>query len=191
MTDPENLASLDWSALQAAVRGLLADSADDSADALTDAVSHGDWRSVVELLTLRITEAAPALDDAGLRDALDLYESVLDRSELAGAYSRHEAVARRLNLSSALLRKVTSREDAGLLDPAAIADLVLRELPLPLDDAESKARHWRELDRTEILRLRKAKNLLTPALAALRHATPNAPIDARLEPWEALLPHLP
>ncbi|HEV3170448.1 MAG TPA: hypothetical protein VGZ32_08920 [Actinocrinis sp.] len=180
--DLEQLAALDRDALRAAL-----------SRALTEhAIRPTDWRAVVELYTAKITEQSEQQhsgDVGDVGDDLALYERLLDASEQAGVLSPLECATRRLNLASVLLTRLPARHDGSLLDPDHIVELLLGALPITPEAAASIS-DWRTLDRTEILRLRTAKNLLKPALAAL-DATNGDTLDERVKPWEAVLPRLP
>jgi hypothetical protein len=177
--DLEQLAVLDRAALRGALSEALAG----------HAVRPAEWRAAVELYTAKITEREERTADSVTGDELALYERLLDASEQAGVLSGIECATRRLNLASVLLTRHPARHDGSLLDPDHIIELLLAALPVTPESAAA-AGDWRSLDRAEILRLRTAKNLLKPALAALRAAQGDA-LDARVEAWESVLPLLP
>jgi hypothetical protein len=148
-----------------------------------------DWRALVELYTAKITELPAEEHRDELGEELALFERLLDESEQAGALSALECTTRRLNLAWALLSRLPARHDGSLLDPDHIVELLLDDVPLT-PEAAAAVDDWRRLDRSEILRLRTAKNLLRPALAALRAAKGDA-LDERVKPWEAVFARLP
>jgi hypothetical protein len=176
--DLQQLATLDRDAVRAALSKALDE----------HAIRRGDWRAVVELYTAKITEQS-GQPGGDVGDELALYERLLDAAEQAGVLSALECATRRLNVASVLLTRLPARHDGGLLDPDHIVELLLAALPLSPEAAASIG-DWRTLDREEILRLRTAKNLLKPAIAALRAAQGDA-LDERVKPWEAVLPRLP
>ena len=176
--DLEGLSGLDRDQLRAALSRAL--------DA--GAVAERDWRALVELYTGRIA-AGPDRDGEELSAELALYERLLNEAEQAGALSALESTTRRLNLASALLEQVAARHDGGLLDPDRIVELLLGALPVSLETAAATG-DWRRLERADIVRLRTAKNLLQPALAALRAASGDT-LDERVKAWEPVLARLP
>ncbi|WP_246508342.1 hypothetical protein [Actinocrinis puniceicyclus] len=88
-----------------------------------------------------------------------------------------------------LLGRLPPRRDGSLLDPDHVVELLLDALPVT-PEAAAAVGDWRSLDRAQILQLRTAKNLLKPALAALRAAQGDA-LDERVTPWEAVFARLP
>lgn len=148
------------------------------------------WRGLVQLVTARISGELARLDDKGVIEALGTYTAVLSAAEHAGGISHEETIVRRLNFSAVLLQVLDPSGESALLDPRRVEALFLREVPLGLEQAEQQAPRWRDLEIAAIRRLRGAKNMLTPTLAALRAAHAE-PVDPRLPAWEALLPILP
>ena len=165
----------------------------DAATALAEApdeVPRVLWRGLVLLMASRITGELARLDGKGVLAALGTYTAVLSAAEQAGGVSHEDTVVRRLNFSAVLLQVLDPSGESALLDPRRIEALFLREVPLGLDQAEQQAPRWRDLEIAAIRRLRGAKNMLTPTLAALRAARVE-PTDPRLRAWEILLPDLP
>jgi hypothetical protein len=179
--DLQQLSCLDRDALRAALSRALAE----------HAIRPTDWRALVELYTAKLAgpPEQPRAEVGDVGDELALYERLLDASEQAGILSALECATRRLNLASILLTRLPARHDGSLLDPDHIVELLLGALPVSPEAAASIG-DWRRLDRAEILRLRTAKNLVKPALAAL-HAAQGDALDERVKPWEVVLPSLP
>lgn len=155
-----------------------------------DDVPRGLWRGLVQLVTSRISGELARLDGKGVIAALGTYTAVLAAAEQGGGLSHEESIVRRLNFSAVLLQVLDPSAESALLDPRQVEALFLREVPLGLDQAEQQAPRWRDLEIAAIRRLRGAKNMLTPTLAALR-AAHTEPVDPRLQAWESLLPSLP
>src|SRR4051794_11313709 len=107
-------------------------------------------------------------------------------AEAAGGIDHLERVIRRINLMAVLLARVATDERIAIRNPRMAFDLVLDNLPISLERAHDLAPRWRELTRSEILRLRIAKNLLTPALMINAQAP-----DSRIDAWADAHPHLP
>lgn len=148
------------------------------------------WRGLVQMMTSRITGELAQLDGAGVISALGTYTAVLSAAEQDGGLSHEETIVRRLGFSAVLLQVLDPSAESPLLDPRRIEALFLREVPIALDQAEELAPRWRELEVAAIRRLRAAKNMVVPTLAALRAARAE-PVDVRLLAWESLLPSLP
>lgn len=144
------------------------------------------WLGVVQLLGTRLVEEGRGLGAGQWPAAAAAYRYALESALGAGAITAEEVVLRRLNLSAALLREVAPDPAVDLLDPGAAAELALRALPLPIDDARRLAPRWRELDIEQIRKLRLAKNLLRPALMINESLR-----DPRIAAWEQVVPVLP
>lgn len=150
----------------------------------------GQWRSLVELLTMRLTTDCRELQAGSWDDYSAALGYALDAAMSSGDLSRTEAVLRRLNLSAALLHRVPPDQNVDLLNPQRVVELFLREAPMSAEQAKELSVGWRSLGIEDIRRLRAAKNLLSPTLEAVR-AVPETEFDARLKLWEAVLPQLP
>lgn len=151
-------------------------------------LDHGSWRTLVELLTLRVQSAG----DQGLTlDEWDacgaVHVATLTAAVGSGAYPPIEGVVRRLWLTARVL-DVTRAPCAGapLRDPVAAVDLALGELPGDVGAAARDAARWRDLPREQALRLRHMKVVLRPALGIAADWG-----DHRLDAWVAVFPTLP
>lgn len=148
------------------------------------------WRGLLQTVTSRISGELAQLDGIGVTGALATYTAVLSAAEQDGGLSHEETIVRRLNFSAVLLQVLSPSGESALLDPRQIEALFLREVPIALEQAEELAARWRELEVAAIRRLRAAKNMATPTLAALRFAQAE-PVDSRMHAWESLVPRLP
>jgi hypothetical protein len=142
------------------------------------------WRTMVELVTQRIQSSTEPLEWIAWSPVV---VDLLARSVEAGAYARHQALIRRLNLTSLAL-ECTDRPDeaVALLGLRGAIDLVLEALPTDLDAVASAATGWTSLPNAEIAVLRGVKNLLTPALRICGRWG-----DPRLDGWRVIYPTLP
>ena len=94
---------------------------------------------------------------------------------------------RRVNLLVALASRSPDQSVRGELVRQG-RELVLRNVPLTLEETRAVVDGWRELPVEDIRRLRHLKNLLRP-LATL--PVPLAQSHGTLQPWIELLPSLP
>lgn len=155
------LAALDLPALS----GLLA-----AGEPPVGALDPPEWLGVA----FRINALVLAADaDAEPRDWAVRCRAVEHAAAAVHATGLEDDVAhltRRLNAGAAMLTRTHPRADVELLDPDAMLDRLFRSLPMTADEARRRAEHWRDLPRSEVLDLRKVKNLLTPGLTIARHA---------------------
>ena len=177
MTSPSDLAALD-------VRELLAVLPDRLPE--PSSLEPHEWLYLVGMLADRIIAHADRLgpDDWTMASRAELY--ALATAEAAGGIDHIEHVARRLNLTRALLDRVTADDDVAIRSPRDSVELLLDNLPVSLAEAQRLAPRWRELEIPDIRRLRVAKNLLAPALA-INERVP----DPRLAAWAVVYPQLP
>lgn len=149
-----------------------------------------EWLAVVQLLTTRILRDAVELstDDWGL--VAQAYAYAVDTAIAAGDFDHREKTYRALHLSSNLLRQVPANPDIELLDPHRMTELLIRELPMPVEQARAQAEHWTTLERSEILALRIAKEFLRPGLY-LAHRAYGEHLPEPLNSWERVFPSLP
>ena len=115
---------------------------------------------------------------------------VLTAAVASGAIDDHEAALRRLYLTAALLQRVPPRGDMEILDPNRAIDLFFSSVTVAEDHARRASAEWRSLDIHDIRRLRRAKNLVKPALL-IADATGRSDIERRLAAWRETLPLLP
>lgn len=150
-------------------------------------LSEGQWRSLVELVTHRVQTECSGFGAEDWRRCGDAYVGLLARAVAAGAYSPHEALVRRLNLTAVCLRDGSVAGGRTALQDAELAvTLAVDALPDDVPAVLVAATRWRDLPRTEILRLRRVKNVLTPTLAIAARSA-----DRRVEPWKAVYDELP
>ncbi|MFS0704449.1 hypothetical protein AB6N23_08000 [Cellulomonas sp. 179-A 9B4 NHS] len=145
------------------------------------------WRSLVELVTQQVQHRGGDLDVEGWGVCSAVVTHVLAAAVAADAYPRHEALVRRLHLTGAAL-DFAGRTDAraALLDARGAVGLAVRALPADVDAVAADADRWRTLPRAEVLRLRRVRHVLTPALALADRSG-----DERLDHWRDVLPRLP
>lgn len=145
------------------------------------------WGSVVELVTQRIQIEGASLGPTEWVRCSATYLDLLAHATRAGTYSRDEALIRRLHLTGFALESARQTDvDVVLLDPHGGIDSALEVLPSDVAATASAAAQWRDLAREDVLRLRRIKNLLTPALILARRWG-----DARLDDWSTVYPSLP
>ncbi len=149
-----------------------------------------EWLAVVQLLTARVTDDAVELSRQDWSLVARAYDYAVDTAIAAGDFDHREKTSRALHLSSALLRKVPPNPDIELLDPHRMTELLIRELPMPVEQARAQAGHWMTLERPEMLRLRIAKEFLRPGLY-LAHRAHGEHLPEPLESWEEVFPSLP
>ncbi|MBP0458420.1 hypothetical protein [Streptomyces montanisoli] len=147
------------------------------------------WRTVVEDLTFRLSTGGdvPSSVPWTRRSAALVY--ALDAAVASGDMDGRERVTRLLELSSLLISRVAPMEGVVVLDPTWLVELFFTEVPITAREAGNLAAHWRDLDISEIRRLRAARNLATPAVRLARIVGGTA--HARLRDWEIVLPQLP
>lgn len=149
-------------------------------------VEPEEWLALVELLTVRMTEECLGLQAHEWKICGAAIERVFCSAEASGVITRQEASIRKLNLSVALLKRVPPDPEIEVLNPDAAINLLLRELPISIEDARDMASRWRELDIEQIRRLRLVKNLLSPILGSDQFLK-----DARVVAWVDVVLLLP
>lgn len=149
-----------------------------------------EWLAVVQLLSSRILNNATELPPEDWPLVMRAYDYAVDTAISAGDFDHTEKIYRALHLSADLLRKVPPNPDIELLDPRRMTDLLLRELPMPVEQARAQAEHWLTLERPEIFRLRIAKVFLRPGLY-LAHRAHGEQLPEPLKSWEEVFPSLP
>lgn len=153
-------------------------------------VPADDWRSLLELFTLRVgslshTDVAP-----NWQDLYGAYQNFLAGARAAGAIDIREEGIRSVNFLVALIPSVKPTGlDANVLSSLA-ARTALDLVPMSYEHAERQVRNWQSLPMSDVRDLRFLKNLLSP----LKNVSKNGmdlPNDEQLKNWFALLPALP
>ncbi|GGP81427.1 hypothetical protein [Saccharothrix coeruleofusca] len=148
------------------------------------------WLAVVQLLTAHILRDAVELSGGDWPLVTRAYAYAVETAIAAGDFDHREKTYRALHLSSDLLWQVPANPDIELLDPHRMTELLIRELPMPVERARARAEHWTTLERPEILVLRIAKEFLRPGLR-LAHLAHGEQLPEPLKSWEELFPSLP
>lgn len=180
MTPPE-LAELDGRQLARFLAGPVPDLA---------GFSKGEWLAVTELLTLRLSDDREVFSAGDWAAASAAADYVLTSAEAAGAIGHDEAVVRRLNLSAAVLRRASPRDDIPILNPGRMAALFAESIPMSAPQARSLAAGWRDLGIADMRRLRLIRNLVTPMLLVGDLISEEDSV-AEVEQWKEILPLLP
>ncbi|MFD7690020.1 hypothetical protein [Streptomyces sp. NPDC059781] len=181
MSRLNDLASLD---LRSLCEALAADSL-----ASADLVA-GEWLGVVELLTMRLADGCGELSEEHWGMCSAAIGHALRVAVSTGVMDRRESVIRRLNLANVLLQQVPPNSEVDMLNPDHLIDLLLREMPISVEEARVLSTDWRTLETSQIRLLRSVKNLVSPALA-LAGMVSREDLRKRLNPWGELLPLLP
>lgn len=153
-------------------------------------LEQGEWLAVVQLLTARVTEDCEALSADDWQVASAGVEGVLATAEAVGSIDHNESVIRRLNISAALLQRVSPQDDVPLLSLARMRELFEEAIPITVEEARDLATDWRSREVSVIRQLRLAKNLATPMLLVSTLAS-DYDILAELSAWRDVLPFLP
>ncbi|MFF5449059.1 hypothetical protein [Streptomyces sp. NPDC012888] len=92
-----------------------------------------------------------------------------------------------------LIRQFGPLTDAtdGLRDPAALCSFVLDRIDRTPAEAVRAARHWRDLELTGILGLRRVKNLTAALEDVVPHLPPGHPLTGPAAAWLTVRRHLP
>ncbi|MEU7885657.1 hypothetical protein AB0B54_09170 [Microbispora bryophytorum] len=112
----------------------------------------------------------------------------IGRAEAAGLDTT-SANARRFYLRAGLINDLGPM-GSSLWNPDALAADILAALPLQLEQATEWATNWQQRPRTEILALRRCKNLLGSA-QYIRDYLSTTPTARRLDQWLTLREQLP
>ncbi|GAB3160527.1 hypothetical protein GCM10027290_66680 [Micromonospora sonneratiae] len=131
--------------------------------------------------TLTAGESTPAAEWTAA--TIDLTRALADR----GLLDPWDAATRTVNLAAMALRHLHDQQRDSVRLTALLSDAA-RLLPPDPAQVATRAADWRQLPRTEILELRRLKNLLT-ALTGLGRHTPEA--NQLLTAWRNVLPLLP
>lgn len=153
-------------------------------------LDNGELLAVVELLTFRLTQDARYFSADDWRSASRALEQILAAAEAVGSLKHEESVIRRLNLSSALLQRVSPQSDVPILSLEYMLLLFEEALPFSLEQARELASDWRSLEVEVVRQLRLAKNLVTPMLIVSDLIADTGSV-AELRAWGAVLPMLP
>ncbi|MFC4562002.1 hypothetical protein ACFO4E_09060 [Nocardiopsis mangrovi] len=149
-----------------------------------------EWLGVVQTHSARLIAACRDVPEDAWATHSAAVAYALEAAMESGIVTPHEHAVRRLHLTAALLRRVPADPRVDLLDPDRAIGLLLRSLPVGLERARERAPVWRTLDIAEIRLLRRAKNLLHPALDIVA-TVGRGDLDARLAAWRDVLPRLP
>ena len=156
----------------------------------TSELGPGQWLGVVELLTLRLTDECDGLSAESWATCSTALAYALEAAVTSGSIDHHETVIRRLNLSAALLQRVSPNVEVDILDPNRVIEVFLHEISISPEEAQQLSIDWQRRDIVDIRRLRTAKGLVWPTLLAM-HAAFGDEFDSRLKEWEAVFPLLP
>jgi hypothetical protein len=153
-------------------------------------MGEGGWLTVVQLLTSRLTEECEVLSADDWMIGSAAIEYALVRAEVVGYIDHDESVIRRLNLTAALLQRVSPNGDVEILDPRRMYQTFTEAVPFSAEEARSLSADWRTLDVSIIRRLRLAKNLVSPMLVAKRVLADDG-LVGDMDAWEEVFPLLP
>ncbi|MFE2728155.1 hypothetical protein [Kitasatospora sp. NPDC059327] len=153
-------------------------------------MDSGQWLGVVELLTMRLTGECGGLSAESWATCSRALAYALEAAVASGSIDHHETVIRRLNLSAALLQRVSPNVEVDILDPNRVIEIFLGEISMSAEEARDVSIDWRSRDIADIRRLRTAKGLVWPTLLAM-HAAFGDEFDPRLKAWEVVFPSLP
>ncbi|MER7211598.1 hypothetical protein ABT340_31470 [Streptosporangium sp. NPDC000239] len=145
---------------------------------------------LIELLTMRLIDECEELSAEDWVVCSAATDYVFCVAEKRKSIDHEEGVIRRLNISAALLRRVAPRSEVDLLAPDHVVDLLLRELPVSVDEARDMAARWQSLEIDQIRRLRLVKNLLSPVVG-IGDVIPRHTYDSRLKAWIGIFSSLP
>jgi RNA polymerase sigma factor (sigma-70 family) len=116
-----------------------------------------------------------------LREVFDVpYDEIAEALDKSPVAVRQIATRARKHVAARRLRVAVSRTEQQQVVERFLAALTTGDVP-----GLRLASHWRDLERAEILRLRIAKNVLTPALAINKRVR-----DPRLDVWAEVFPLL-
>jgi hypothetical protein len=149
-----------------------------------------EWLGVVQLLTQRLTKQPDLLTQEDWARSTAALDYVFHAAITSGAIDNNEVVIRRINLSAALLQVVSPSVEIDILNPDATIELLLRKIPMSVDEARRLVVNWRSLEIAKIRQLRLIKNLLSPALL-IKRTLPEHKFDTQLTAWESIFPSLP
>jgi hypothetical protein len=149
-----------------------------------------EWLSVVEAFTGRVLRDFPNVNPSGRAHLSATFTMLLEQAEVSGGIEEDQRVIRVLNVVSALVQKVGPSGEVMLLDPVWAAKVCLSQIRTSFDWASEESAHWRDLTRSEILQLRRVKNLVTP-MVSLEEFLPEGGFRDQLHSWVKLLPALP
>ncbi|MEV8398916.1 hypothetical protein ACWFRQ_33015 [Streptomyces niveus] len=152
-------------------------------------LGRGEWLGVVELMTMRLTDECGSLPAESWATCSSALSYALEAAVAAGSIDERESVIRRLNLSVALLRQVSSNAEVDILNPGHLIGLLFQELPMSVEQARDRSVDWRALGIEQIRILRGVKNLVSPGLSLARLAPRE--VAGRMKAWEEVFPSLP
>lgn len=122
----------------------------------------------------------------------DLTATALEMGMRFGQFSDDYAGPYEFALRCALISLIGPQPNSSWVDARKVLSGFRATLDLTPQEAEGMSRHWRELPREEIMRLRRIKTHLShmlPIRDTLEQKDRGARAD--LELWFSLLPHLP
>ncbi|MBF6327469.1 hypothetical protein [Nocardia transvalensis] len=155
-------------------------------DQLTDS---NEWLAIVEQLTEKIRLNCRSFSSQDWQRASIALEKAFETGESVGAFDHNRGLARRLNLTWALLQQVEPNEGIDILNPGHAAATYLREVSMTAKQARELAANRQPLDES-FLTLRNIKEILKP-IVGIRSICRIDRYEAELDEWEQVLPLLP
>jgi hypothetical protein len=153
-------------------------------------LGQGEWLAVVQLLTARLITESGALSEADWLVCSSAVDYTLTTAEAGGFIDHNDYVIRLLNLSAALLQRISPKSDIPILNPQRMFALFIETVPMSAENARILSLDWRTLDISMIRQLRLAKNLVAPLLTVSRVLSDDDIAD-RLGVWDEVFPLLP
>ncbi|MEU6033200.1 hypothetical protein ABZ825_40455 [Streptomyces tauricus] len=148
------------------------------------------WIAAAGAFTFRLQADPVPLSDERWRAVGAAWAALLAAAERSAGPQGGEWLMRDLWLRAWLLENVGPRPDVPLLDPRTPFDRALDALPMSHPETAELAPRWRELTRSQMLSLRRAKQLL----AVMRSVAPHVEDHPRWpehEAWQRLAGDLP
>jgi hypothetical protein len=148
------------------------------------------WIAAVEAFTLHLQWDPVEMSAERWRAVGVAWSALLAAADRSTGPQFDEWLMRDLWLRAWLLENVGPRPDVPLLDPRPPFDRALDALPMSREEAAELVPRWRELEREQMLSLRRAKQLL----AVMRSVAPHVeghPRWAEHEAWQRLAGELP
>jgi hypothetical protein len=159
----------------------LLDGGDETAE-----ITGQEWLALLYVFTRHLTQTPTEVPGDEWADLSDAFDVALRMTP----YGTFDAVSRRFNLMSVLLRSLPPRTGVSLLDPDAAARLFLDVLPMSREEAVRLSADWQREDIADMRRMRWIKNMLTP-LKRFSHLIGDRDLAARVAEWIELRDRLP
>ncbi|MGW0703713.1 hypothetical protein ACWD0A_31280 [Streptomyces sp. NPDC002867] len=146
-----------------------------------------DWETLRELCVGRMQQSHLAVDDR-IRWA---HLALAAISGKYGVFTDLKKVAEEVRVRSYMIREFGVSESDEARSPTALCSYVIQHLKMGRADVERMAMDWPALEKSQMLHLRRIKNVLTPVREIESLLDVDDPLLQEITAWILLQPKLP